>query len=103
MGRELAGVTSVLSDGFPGSANRMRTRAALLGLLAAPAWALVEFPDCERGPLSTNKVCDPLASPRERAAALVVAMTVEEKLVNLVEYVVNEILDLFQSLTSYVV
>ena len=35
-------------------------------------------PDCEHGPLSKNQVCDASASPSERAAALIAAMTLEE-------------------------
>ena len=44
-----------------------------------------EFPDCVGGPLASNKVCDVTAPPAERAAALVAAMTFEEKQGNLVE------------------
>ncbi len=63
----------------------MRTPAALLGLLASRAVAMMEFPDCENGLLASNKVCDPKLSSLERAAALVAAMTINEKLANLVE------------------
>lgn len=42
------------------------------------------YPDCVNGPLSTNNVCDRTLSPRERAAALVEALSIEEKLQNLV-------------------
>jgi beta-D-xylosidase 4 len=42
------------------------------------------YPDCVNGPLATNKVCDRTLSPAQRAAALVAAMTNEEKLQNLV-------------------
>jgi hypothetical protein len=45
-----------------------------------------QFPDCVNGPLSNNTVCNDKASPAERAAALVKAMNITEKLVNLVEY-----------------
>ncbi|KAF2281393.1 glycoside hydrolase [Westerdykella ornata] len=41
-------------------------------------------PDCVNGPLKNNKICDITAKPAERAAALVAAMTQEEKLANLV-------------------
>ncbi|SPO02550.1 related to xylan 1,4-beta-xylosidase [Cephalotrichum gorgonifer] len=44
----------------------------------------LRFPDCESGPLAENGVCDVTASPAERAAALVEAMTIDEKLANLV-------------------
>lgn len=46
-----------------------------------------QFPDCVNGPLANNTVCNTKASPSERAAALVKALTTSEKLVNLVEYV----------------
>jgi xylan 1,4-beta-xylosidase len=57
----------------------------VLGLLVPSVWALLEFPDCIGGPLASNKVCDTKVSPADRAAALVAAMTINEKLVNLVE------------------
>ena len=41
-------------------------------------------PDCVNGPLKSNKICDTKATPAERAAALVSAMTQDEKLANLV-------------------
>ena len=43
-------------------------------------------PDCTNGPLKSNKICDTSATPAERAAALVAAMTQQEKLANLVRY-----------------
>jgi beta-D-xylosidase 4 len=43
------------------------------------------YPDCVSGPLRNNSVCRMDLDPAERAAALVAAMTIEEKLVNLVE------------------
>ena len=45
----------------------------------------LRYPDCINGPLRNNTVCDRNASPTQRAAALVAAMTMEEKLVNFVE------------------
>ncbi|KAK4236495.1 putative exo-1,4-beta-xylosidase bxlB [Achaetomium macrosporum] len=42
------------------------------------------YPDCINGPLAKHKVCDRTLSPAQRAAALVAAMTNEEKLQNLV-------------------
>jgi beta-D-xylosidase 4 len=45
------------------------------------------YPDCTEGPLAENKVCDRSLPPAERAAALVDALTNEEKLANLVRYV----------------
>lgn len=44
-------------------------------------------PNCVSGPLKSNKVCDVRAKPAERAAALVAALTQEEKLANLVRSV----------------
>lgn len=43
------------------------------------------YPDCISGPLKNNTVCNRNASPTQRAAALVAAMTIDEKLVNFVE------------------
>ncbi|CZT04243.1 related to xylan 1,4-beta-xylosidase [Rhynchosporium agropyri] len=45
--------------------------------------AALDFPDCVNGLLKTNKVCDHQASSRERVAALVAALTLEEKLGNI--------------------
>lgn len=42
------------------------------------------LPDCSKAPLSSNKICDTKASPRERAAAFVAVMQTSEKLANLV-------------------
>lgn len=44
------------------------------------------FPNCVDGLLATNQVCNFTLPPPERAAALVAAMTTEEKLQNLVRY-----------------
>jgi hypothetical protein len=43
--------------------------------------------DCTKSPLKDNKVCDTSLSPTQRAAALVSAMTLNEKIVNLVRQV----------------
>ncbi|ERS96482.1 uncharacterized protein SPSK_01477 [Sporothrix schenckii 1099-18] len=59
--------------------------ALLLAGVASPAAALYTFPDCTNGPLSNNTVCNPKAAPAARAAALVKAMTVDEKLDNLLD------------------
>ncbi|KAK5651528.1 hypothetical protein OQA88_11982 [Cercophora sp. LCS_1] len=66
-------------------ANQLLTplRAALL--LAATHARAFEFPDCVNGPLANNTVCDVKASPPDRAAALVKALNISEKLVNLVD------------------
>ena len=45
------------------------------------------FPDCANGLLASNKVCDATLSPPARAAALVAALTVDEKLQNIIRYV----------------
>lgn len=45
------------------------------------------YPDCSKSPLASNKVCDRKLSPVQRAKALVAAMTNEEKLKNLIRYV----------------
>ena len=60
-------------------------RLFVLAVLASMAWSLLEFPDCENGPLANNLVCDATAPPADRAAALVEAMTIDEKLKNLVK------------------
>ncbi|KAK8199701.1 putative xylan 1,4-beta-Xylosidase [Phyllosticta capitalensis] len=43
---------------------------------------LYGFPDCANGPLKDNLVCDTSATPKSRAAALVAALTLEEKFNN---------------------
>ncbi|KAK3363145.1 glycoside hydrolase superfamily [Lasiosphaeria hispida] len=45
-----------------------------------------QFPDCANGPLANNTVCNVNAPPSDRAAALVKALNLAEKLANLVEY-----------------
>lgn len=63
----------------------LSTALLLAGAVTSPAAAaLLTFPDCVNGPLANNTVCNTKASPSTRAAALVKAMTIEEKLVNLV-------------------
>ncbi len=47
------------------------------------------YPDCQTGLLATNKVCDTTLSPPVRAAALIAAMNITEKLQNLVRYVAD--------------
>ncbi|KAE8445415.1 hypothetical protein EG329_013428 [Mollisiaceae sp. DMI_Dod_QoI] len=58
----------------------------VLGLLVSPISASITYPDCVNGPqiLTTNLVCDTDASPADRAAAIVSAFNISEKLVNLV-------------------
>jgi len=46
-------------------------------LLVGSATAL--FPDCVKGPMSNNTVCDTTKSPRERAEAFVKLLTLQEK------------------------
>ncbi|KAK3679640.1 hypothetical protein LTR78_000015 [Recurvomyces mirabilis] len=43
------------------------------------------YPDCVNGPLAKNLVCNPQASDADRAAALVAAMNITEKLAQLVD------------------
>jgi len=59
--------------------------AGLTALFASTAWSLQSFPDCVNGPLANNTVCDPKASPSDRAAALVKAMNIWEKMDNLIK------------------
>lgn len=61
-------------------------RYHLLALLLGASAQDFQYPDCEEGPLAENLVCDVSASPGERAAALVEAMSIDEKLLNLVKY-----------------
>lgn len=44
------------------------------------------LPDCQNGPLSKNKVCDVTAAPAARAAALIRAMKIDEKLLQIKRY-----------------
>ncbi|KAK4156175.1 putative exo-1,4-beta-xylosidase bxlB [Chaetomidium leptoderma] len=60
-------------------------RYALAGAIAANGVIGFKYPDCVNGPLADNTVCDSKASPSDRAAALVKAMNITEKLVNLVD------------------
>lgn len=53
--------------------------------LAVPARGGVKYPDCANGPLKSNLVCDSSAAPEARAAALVAAMSNNEKLTNLIK------------------
>ncbi|KAF2105591.1 glycoside hydrolase superfamily [Lophiotrema nucula] len=43
------------------------------------------YPDCANGPLARNEICRMSDDPAKRAAALVAAMTIDEKLANLVD------------------
>ncbi len=57
------------------------------GWLCLPTTAVhaFQYPDCIHGFLSNNTVCNPKATPSERAASLVKVMNITEKLDNLVE------------------
>ncbi|KAK0862997.1 hypothetical protein LTS02_006803 [Friedmanniomyces endolithicus] len=66
--------------------------AAVLGLLRQGAAQLqsgiyTHYPDCVNGPelLTSNLVCDTSASPAARAAAIINAMNITEKLANLLD------------------
>lgn len=65
----------------------MVTMNLLLGAALLPplVMATMVFPDCSNGPLASNGVCDLKASPIERAASLVAAMGISDKLQNLVK------------------
>jgi len=55
------------------------TAFGLLALLASLSWAQ-QYPDCRNGPLANNSVCDTSLPAKDRAQALIDAMTVQEKL-----------------------
>ncbi|KAM7216124.1 beta-xylosidase [Rhypophila decipiens] len=64
----------------------MKAQLLVLGSSVASVLAANACPpsDCSKAPLKNNKVCDRSLSPTERAAALVAAMSRDEKIVNLV-------------------
>lgn len=66
---------------------RLTSSTSILVLQAsfAAAQTVLHYPNCVNGTLAANKVCDVNVSPPDRAAALVAAMTIEEKLENLVK------------------
>jgi beta-D-xylosidase 4 len=59
---------------------------AFLAALAAVPVALATqgrgFPDCSRGPLANNSICDTSLDPLARATALISLLTIEEKMNN---------------------
>src|SRR4051812_33080958 len=55
------------------------TRLGLLALWFSLSWAQ-QYPDCRHGPLANNSVCNTALSTKERAQALVGALTLAEKL-----------------------
>lgn len=61
--------------------------AAALGALPGLSNGFA-YPDCKNGPLANNLVCNPRAPDAARAAALVAAMNITEKLSLLVEYAI---------------
>ena len=63
------------------------TLAPVFLALSIASTVIAIGPDCLKGPLATNKICDVNASPPERAAALVAAMEDIEKLDNLMRYI----------------
>ncbi|KAK7536545.1 glycoside hydrolase superfamily [Phyllosticta citricarpa] len=65
----------------PRSLTRFATLLAV-GIDAVAGLKVYGFPDCENGPLKENLVCDTTAMPKDRAAALVAALTLEEKFSN---------------------
>jgi beta-D-xylosidase 4 len=67
----------------------MRLSQSGFGLAAAVSGVQAPFtlPNCVDGKLASNKVCDTSLPRAERAAALVQAMTIDEKLANLKKYI----------------
>ncbi|KAL2141315.1 hypothetical protein VTI28DRAFT_2549 [Corynascus sepedonium] len=63
---------------------KVSSSLALASAFATQGALGFDFPDCANGPLANNTVCDPKASPPDRAAALVKAMAISEKLENLI-------------------
>jgi beta-D-xylosidase 4 len=65
----------------------MRLSQSGFGLAAAATvsgmQAPFKLPNCVDGPLALNAVCDTSLTRAERAAALIQAMDIKEKLVNL--------------------
>ncbi|KAI0198401.1 glycoside hydrolase family 3 protein [Astrocystis sublimbata] len=61
-------------------------RIAVPALVSAATVSAFTFPDCTDGPeeLTSNLVCDTTATPADRAAALIKAWDISEKLTNLV-------------------
>lgn len=53
--------------------------------LVGPVHAILAKPDCSSPPLASNDVCNTALTPSQRAAALTAALTVEEKVGNLVK------------------
>jgi len=64
---------------------KVSSSLALASAFATQGALGFDFPDCANGPLANNTVCDPKASPPDRAAALVKAMAISEKLENLIK------------------
>ncbi|KAK4167225.1 family 3 putative glycoside hydrolase [Cladorrhinum sp. PSN259] len=63
----------------------MRPSWPALFVVTGTGVSAFQYPDCVNGPLAQNTVCNTKASPSERALALVKAMNISEKLVNLVD------------------
>src|ERR1700761_4842576 len=61
------------------SAN-MDVRSLALWALAVPLCYAQMYPDCQKGPLASNGVCNTSLPVRARAQALVAALTLDEKL-----------------------
>ncbi|KAK3300579.1 glycoside hydrolase family 3 protein [Chaetomium fimeti] len=64
---------------------RLSLRLGLASAIATTGVIGFQYPDCVNGPLANNTVCDAKAAPPDRAAALVKALKIEEKLENLVD------------------
>lgn len=65
----------------------LTTIVAAATVVSAASQKVNTYPDCVTGPLAKIAVCDQTKTPSERAAALVAAMTNDEKLVNIMRYV----------------
>lgn len=72
---------------MPSSAALFAAALGLVPLVYSQTASTTHYPDCVNGPLVNNLVCDPSAPERARAAALVEAMNITERLAQLVEYV----------------
>lgn len=72
-----------------------RTTLASTAIVLLPGLSnAFSYPDCVNGPLASNLVCDPQAPQADRAAALVTALNITEKLSLLIKYVLSLILRL---------
>jgi hypothetical protein len=87
------GAAPSVFEGARRTTSRKMVHFSTIGLVTVASLTPVVLsaigPDCINGPLASNKICDVNADATERAAALVAAMRPEEKLRNLVRYVLR--------------